>query len=243
MDKEIANWYKEWFDTDFYHILYNQRNFREAELFIKNLIAYLNLPEGASVLDAGCGRGRHSVMLGELGYKVKGIDLCESNIDFARQFSSEHIDFEVQDMSEPYDGKYDVLLNLFTSFGYFEDDRDHVNTLRMMKDALSLSGLGVIDFMNVTQVKENLVPKSEVNAGGIRFDIERYEESGYICKDIRFEHDHIPYHFTERVRAFSLDDFKAMFEEAGIYLLDIFGDYKLNKYHSGTSDRLVMIFK
>jgi hypothetical protein len=92
-------------------------------------------------------------------------------------------------------------------------------------------------------VCSQLVPESDIVSGGIRFHIERYEEDGYICKDIRFEHDHIPYHFTERVRAFSLSDFEQMFEEAGIYLLDVFGDYKLNKYHPTQSERLVMIFK
>lgn len=93
MSKEIANWYKEWFDTDFYHILYRERNLKEAELFMKNLTTYLNLPERADVLDLGCGRGRHSVMLKDMGYKVKGFDLSENNIAFARQFESENLSF------------------------------------------------------------------------------------------------------------------------------------------------------
>lgn len=243
MAKEIANWYKEWFDTDFYHILYRERNQREAELFMKNLTTYLNLPENASVLDLGCGRGRHSIMLHNMGYRVKGIDLSENNISYARQFEAENLEFEIQDMSEHYQGNYDAIFNLFTSFGYFEKDEAHLKTLVEMKNALNETGFGVIDFMNVTQVRDHLVPKSEILTQGIKFSIERYEKAGYIYKDIHFEHEGTPYSFTERVRALSLDDFKRLFEEAGIYLLDIFGDYKLNKYQPACSDRLVMIFK
>ena len=243
MSREIANWYKDWFDTDFYHILYRERNLREAELFMKNLTTYLNLPEKADVLDLGCGRGRHSVMLKEMGYKVKGFDLSENNIAFARQFESENLSFEVQDMCKSYPGRYDAIFNLFTSFGYFENDQKNLITLKMMSEHLNATGFGVIDFMNVTQVKDQLVPEEKVVVNGITFHLERYEEDGYIHKEIRFEHEGTPYFFTERVRAFTLNDFEIMFEKAGIYLLDIFGDYKLNKYHPESSDRLVMIFK
>ncbi|MBL7472090.1 class I SAM-dependent methyltransferase [Robertkochia sediminum] len=243
MNKETLNWYKEWFDTDFYHILYRERNLNEAALFMKNLTTYLNLPDNASVLDVGCGRGRHSVMLGEMGYTVRGIDLSESNIEHAKQFTSSRLRFDVHDMSEPYGDHYDAIFNLFTSFGYFDNDHDHIKTLRMMKDALKDNGFGVIDFMNVTEVSSHLIPASKIAFGGINFHIERYEEDGHICKDIRFEHDQTPYHFTERVKAYSLQDFEQMFEEAGIFLLDVFGDYKLNKYHPTRSERLVMIFK
>ncbi|WP_224489966.1 class I SAM-dependent methyltransferase [Robertkochia flava] len=243
MNKEIANWYTDWFDTDFYHILYRERNRREAELFMQNLTTYLNLPEKASVLDVGCGRGRHAVMLRDMGYRVKGIDICENNINYARKFESDALSFHIHDMRAPYPGSYDAIVNLFTSFGFFDDDTDHLRTLEMMKRGLNANGLGVIDFMNVTQVKDRLIPESKTEMEGITFHIKRYEEDGYIYKDIRFEHENTPYFFTERVKALSLADFEDLFERAGIYLLDIFGDYKLNKYHPTSSDRLVMIFK
>ncbi|THD66510.1 class I SAM-dependent methyltransferase [Robertkochia marina] len=243
MTKEIANWYKEWFDTDFYHILYRERNQKEAELFMKNLTTYLNLPEQANILDLGCGRGRHSVMLHQMGYKVKGFDLSENNIRFAKQFETENLTFEIQDMCKTYPGRYDAIFNLFTSFGYFEDDQKHLSTLCMIKEHLNETGFGVIDFMNVTQIKDHLVPEEKVLVNDILFHIKRYEEDGYILKDISFDHEGASYHFTEKVRALTLKDFEDMFEKAGIYLLDIFGDYKLNKYHPEQSDRLVMIFK
>ena len=62
-------------------------------------------------------------------------------------------------------------------------------------------------------------------------------------KDINFTSDGKDYHFQERVKALSLKDFEHLFEKAGVYLLDIFGDYKLNKFKNKTSERLIMIFK
>ena len=65
----------------------------------------------------------------------------------------------------------------------------------------------------------------------------------YLIKDIRFTDAGKDYHFQERVKAKTLADFEELFEQAGVYLLDVFGDYKLRKFHKGTSERLIMIFK
>jgi 2-polyprenyl-3-methyl-5-hydroxy-6-metoxy-1,4-benzoquinol methylase len=68
-------WFASWFDTPYYHILYKERNYREAQVFMDNLTQYLNLPEKAKVLDLACGKGRHSIYLNQLGYEVVGADL------------------------------------------------------------------------------------------------------------------------------------------------------------------------
>jgi hypothetical protein len=68
-------------------------------------------------------------------------------------------------------------------------------------------------------------------------------KDGHIFKEIAFEDQGESFHFTEKVQALTLQDFQAMMEEAGIYLLDIFGDYKLKKFHKTESERLIMIFK
>ncbi|MDD5151397.1 MAG: SAM-dependent methyltransferase, partial [Flavobacterium sp.] len=73
--------------------------------------------------------------------------------------------------------------------------------------------------------------------------IKRYVSDGHIYKEIDFEDQGEKYHFTEKVKALTLQDFEQMMEEAGIFLLDIFGDYKLKKFHKTDSERLIMIFK
>ncbi|PWB25738.1 class I SAM-dependent methyltransferase [Flavobacterium sp. HTF] len=237
------NWFTSWFDTPYYHILYKDRNYREAQIFMDNLTHYLNLPEKAKVLDLACGKGRHSIYLNQLGFNVLGADLSENSISEASKNSNETLHFKVHDMREPFEEKFDAIFNLFTSFGYFESDDDNLTTLKAIKESLSEYGFAVIDFMNVNQVIETLVPEEVKTVDGIDFNIKRYVEDGHILKEIDFEDEGRKFHFTEKVKALTLKDFEDLMAEAGIFLLDIFGDYKLKKFHKTESERLIMIFK
>lgn len=241
--KPPEKWYSSWFDTPYYHILYKERNYREAQIFMDNLTHYLNLPEKAKVLDLACGKGRHSIYLNQLGFDVLGADLSENSIAEANKNANETLHFKVHDMREPFEEKYDAIFNLFTSFGYFENDEDNLTTLKAIKESLSEYGFAAIDFMNVNQVIDTLVPEEIKTVEDIEFHIKRYEKDGHIYKEIDFEDKGEKFHYTEKVKALTLQDFEEMMEDAGIYLLDIFGDYKLKKFHKTESERLIMIFK
>jgi len=243
MQKEKTNWFASWFDTPYYHILYKDRDYEEAQLFMDNLTNYLNLPEDAKILDLACGKGRHSIYLNKLGYDVTGADLSENSIAEASKHSNDTLHFTVHDMREPFEDKFDAIFNLFTSFGYFEKDSDNLKTLKAISESLTEYGFGVIDFMNAHHVIKNLVPEETKTVDGIDFYIKRYYKDGHIFKEIDFEADGEKYHFTERVQALTLEDFEQLMEEAGIHLLDIFGDYRLRKFFKNESERLIMIFK
>lgn len=240
---EADIWYASWFDTPYYHILYKERNYREAQIFMDNLTHYLNLPEKAKVLDLACGKGRHAIYLNQLGYDVIGADLSENSIAEANKNANETLHFVVHDKRIPFEEKFDAIFNLFTSFGYFENEEDNLQTLIAIKESLSDYGFAVIDFMNVHTVLENLIPEETKEVDGITFQIKRYLADSFIIKEIDFVDQGREYHFEEKVKAYTLDDFKRMMEQAGIYLLDTFGDYKLKKFHKSTSERLIMIFK
>lgn len=240
---ETQNWFVSWFDTPYYHILYKDRNYREAQIFMDNLTHYLNLPEHAKVLDLACGKGRHSIYLNQLGFTVLGVDLSEKSIETANKNANKTLHFQIHDMREPLNEKFDAVFNLFTSFGYFDTDEDNLKTLIAIKEMLSEYGFAVIDFMNVPYVLDNLVTEETKTIDKIDFHLKRYLKDGFIVKEIDFEDNGEKYHFEEKVRALTLDDFNKMMNEAGIYLLDTFGDYKLKKYHKNTSERLIMIFK
>lgn len=237
------DWFESWFDTEYYHILYKERNDEEAQLLMDNLTQYLNLPEEARILDLACGKGRHAIYLNSLGYDVTGIDLSENSITEASAYANEKLHFKVHDMRETCDEKYDAIFNLFTSFGYFDDDADNLKTLKAIHNSLTATGFAVIDFMNADYVIDNLVPEEIKKVDGITFHIKRFYKDGYIFKEISFEDKGKKHQYTERVQALRLADFEKMMEEAGIYLLDIFGDYKLRKFFKTQSERLIMIFK
>ena len=238
-----SNWFESWFDTKYYHILYKERNDEEAQLLMDNLTHYLNLPEDAKILDLACGKGRHAIYLNSLGFDVTGADLSENSIAEASKFSNDKLHFKVHDMRETCDEKYDAIFNLFTSFGYFEDDADNYKTIKAIHNSLTETGFAVIDFMNADYVIDNLVAEEVKSVDGIDFHIKRYYKDGHIFKEISFEDDGQQFHFTERVQALRLADFEQIMEDAGIFLLDIFGDYKLRKFYKNQSERLIMIFK
>lgn len=243
MNKDTSTWFTSWFDTPYYHILYKDRDDTEAQQFMDTLTGYLNIPDNGKILDLACGRGRHAVYLNSLGFDVTGADLSENSISYAKQFENDMLHFEEHDMSKSFNKPFDAIFNLFTSFGYFDKDEDNLSTIEAIKTDLSESGFAVIDFMNTEFVIDNLVPEEIKTVDGIIFNLKRYVEAGYIVKDINFTADSKDYNFQERVRAFTLADFEALFEQAGVYLLDIFGDYKLRKFNTKTSERLIMIFK
>ena len=243
MIKANKHWYASWFDTPYYHILYKDRDYAEAQVFMDNLTQYLNIPEGGRILDLACGKGRHSIYLNSLGYDVTGIDLSERSITEAKAFENERLKFSVHDMSEPFPATFDAVFNLFTSFGYFEDDACNLKTIKAIKSELNDYGFGVIDFMNVPFVLDHLIEEDTKTVNGIVFCQKRKLEDGHIIKQISFDDNGESYNYEERVKALTLDDFYELFEQAEVHLLDVFGDYRLNKYQQKTSERLIMIFK
>ena len=243
MTKDETTWYASWFNTPFYHILYKDRDYNEAENFMYNLTNYLNIPENGKILDLACGKGRHAVYLNKIGFDVTGVDLSANSIAHAKQFENETLKFNVHDMCKPYHEQFDAVFNLFTSFGYFENEEDNLNTIKAIKANLNETGFGVIDFLNTDYIIENLVEENTKTVEGIAFKQKRRIENGYIVKDISFTAEGQDFEFQERVRALTLADFETLFKKAGVHLLDVFGDYKLNKYHKSTSKRLILIFK
>ena len=241
--KNSENWFSTWFDSPYYHILYKNRNEEEAQVFMDNVTHYLNIPENGTILDLACGKGRHSIYLNKLGYQVTGVDLSENSIATANESSNETLQFITHDMREPWNETYDAVFNLFTSFGYFDTHEDNIKTLKAIKDSINEYGFGVIDFFNADFIIENLVAEETKEIDDITFNIKRFVENKKIIKEIRFEDKGESFYFTEKVSAFTLSDFESMMEEAGIFLLEIFGDYKLRKFYKTQSERLIMIFK
>lgn len=243
MQKEIKPWYASWFDTPFYHILYQDRDEKEAAFLIKNLLKELALDPPAQILDLACGKGRHSRYLNTLGYDVIGVDLSQQSIDYAKQYENNRLHFEVHDKLKPYPKKFDAVFNLFTSFGYFEDPSDNIRVIENIKASLKPNGYGVIDFMNAHKAQNNLVAEEQKTVDGITFYLHRYVKDKVIYKDIRFTFAGQEYHYTERVSALELEDFKAYFAQAGVELVNVYGDFNLAPFDYENSNRLILIFQ
>jgi len=243
MQKETENWFTSWFDTPYYHILYQDRDFEEAQTFMKKITKSLALKKGQSILDLACGKGRHAINLNNLGYDVTGVDLSPASILYAKDFENKTLHFDVHDMCKPYPKKFDAVFNLFTSFGYFEKEEDNYRTITAIKANLKEGGKAVLDFMNVDYTIKTLIEKETKTVNKITFHLHRYVKDGYIFKDISFIDNKENYLFTEKVKALTKEDFMAYFKKAGIELIDTFGNYKLDPFILESSPRLILIFK
>lgn len=237
-------WFKSWFDSCYYHLLYQHRDEEEAEFFIDQLIQFLKPLPHASMLDLACGKGRHAVHLNEKGFVVTGIDLSEQSIEHCKKFENHGLSFFVHDMRKLFRvNDFDVVFNLFTSFGYFESETENKAAIKNACFALKPGGTLVIDFLNPSYVIRNLVPKETRTIEGISFHIERYVADNFITKDIRFTDENETYHFQEKVKALQLSDFKKYLEPFGMTITDLFGDYHLNAFDMENSPRLIIIAK
>lgn len=236
------DWFKNWFDSFYYHKLYRHRNTAEAQTFIDNIVDFIEPQRESTFLDLACGKGRHSIYLNKKGFNVVGIDLSENSINEANKSSNESLHFYQMDMRQIHcQERFDVVMNMFTSFGYFESKEDNTSVLKGVNSVLNPGGLFVIDFLNASKVIQNLIPEESSEVDGITFTINRIIENQTVVKKIHVSDSGKELDFQERVNMFELEDFDKMFDETGFKLLHSFGDYELNPFKKLESDRLILI--
>jgi len=238
------SWFANWFDSPYYHTLYKNRDEKEAQVFIDNLVQHLQIPKGSTLIDIACGKGRHATYFNSLGLDVVGVDLSPNSITAATKNANATLQFSVHDMREAYqENSFDVVTNLFTSFGYFENNTDEQKAINAMASNLKSGGFLIIDFMNVKKVIANLVASEQKTIDKITFDITRKVEDGHIIKDIHITDGEEKQHFQEKVKAITLVDYSEFISNAELKIIDIFGNYKLDNFDEKIADRLILICK
>ena len=238
------SWFEDWFNSPYWPVLYSNRNDDEAKQFLDALLNYLKPAPNSTMLDLGCGTGRHAKYLSEKGFNVTGIDISEKNIKDANAFKNDKLEFYVHDMRQLFRPDfYNYIFNFFTSFGYFDDHKENLRALSVANKGLKSNGIIVIDFMNCQYVLNNLVPKEEKTVEGITFKLKRYEQNGAIIKEIAFEAEGKQYEFAERVQVLMQKDFNFLLRKTGFTIVDTFGDYSLKPFDAEQSKRLILVAK
>ena len=231
----------DWFDSDYYQILYKHRDYNEARNFIDNIIEYLDLKKGSKILDLACGIGRHSIYLDKIGFKVVGTDKSPNNIKIAKASQNQSLNFLQMEMIDNTNHKYDGIFNLFTSFGYVNHDYN-LKTVKNIERQLKDNGTVVVDFMNTLFVKNNLVIEETKVINDLSFKIKRRSDGKFIYKEIKFN-DKKDYFFHEKVMDLSLNDFESYLKRYNLRIIKTFGDYNLNDFDVKNSERLIMVIK
>ena len=238
------SWYKEWFNSPFYHKLYFERDEKEAEAFIDQLIQYLKPATGSRILDLACGKGRHSKKLASMGFDVTGIDISPGSIAFARHLEHDKLIFFEHDMRLPFWGNYfDYVFNFFTSFGYFKTRREHDDSIRTIASGLKQGGCFVIDYLNTHYAEEHLVHNEIKQIDNTLYEIHRWDDDSHFYKKITVADPSLasPLDYTEKVAKFTLGDFTDMLSYQGLQIQEVFGDYHFNHYDTKKTPRLIII--
>jgi SAM-dependent methyltransferase len=238
-----AEWFASWFDSPHYHRLYAHRDETEAACFIDAIVTRLRPRQGARVLDLGCGAGRHARQLASKGLETTGIDLSPRSIAEAAKSGGAHVHFRRQDMRVPFGRRaFDLVFNLFTSFGYFDTAGDDEAVVRNIAAALIDGGSLVLDYVNVSQAERHLIPYEVRRIDGATYRISRWLERSCLVKQIEIEDTdgHVERHI-ERVARLTLGDFARMFAAHGLTIEQAYGDYRLGPYDPMTSPRVILV--
>ncbi len=237
---------EEWFERSFredYVLVYRHRDDSAADGEIANLLERLPVKDTGRVLDLCCGSGRHSRALARRGYEVVGVDLSPVLLQLAEEQNTyPQLSFARCDMCDiPFHEEFDIVVNLFTSFGYFSTDEENANVIRNMAQALKTKGEVVIDFLNAAYVIDNLVPQSTKEVSGMLIKEERWIQDGFVKKRILIsdESSNEPREYMEQVRLFSVQQMIAMLTEAGFEKIQVFGNYQFEEYVAHESPRMI----
>lgn len=239
-----TTWFFDWFNSPYYHQLYFKRDEEEAAAFIHRLLQHLHPAPDSKMLDVACGKGRHSRILANEGFDVTGIDISPESIQFAQTTADNHLNFLVHDMRMPFFINYfDFAFNFFTSFGYFNTDREHSNAIRSIAQSLKQGGVFVIDYLNSHYIQKHLVPSETKVIEGVKYEISRWTDDRFFYKKITI-HDaqlETPLSHIEKVAKFSKEGFAQLFEKHHLAIKECFGNYDLSSFDLESSPRLILI--
>lgn len=235
------DWFSVWFGSKYYPILYKNRDDHEAFRFISRVVEDLELEEGMRVLDLACGRGRHARYLNKLNLDVLGLDISEESIKDAKKYENRSLSFKVHDMRDPFPvNNLNVVCNLFTSFGYFNDTNSNLSVLHNINQSLVKGGVLVLDYLNAYKVIEQLVREEEKLINGVKFKIKRYIKDHRIFKEIEIFDENYHETFTEKVQAIDLETFEKLLNIAGFRIYQLWGEYDASPFSKIDSSRLII---
>jgi 2-polyprenyl-3-methyl-5-hydroxy-6-metoxy-1,4-benzoquinol methylase len=240
-----TNWFESWFNTEEYLNVYRHRNESEALKHIDFILENTMIPPGSSVLDMACGPGRHSLILAKKGYDVTAVDLSENLLCVAGRLSEKaglNIQFQKFDLREiKIDKKFDLIINLFTSFGYFEKDEENYKIFDVALKHLEYNGKFVIDFLNKKYLIKNLIEYSEDILLGRKIIQRRSIVEDRIIKNIEIETNGSSKFFYESVKLFSPEQLIFALNDRGLFVDRIFGDFEGNVFDPESSERIIII--
>ncbi|MDR3626620.1 MAG: class I SAM-dependent methyltransferase [Ignavibacteriaceae bacterium] len=241
----MTEWFKDWFDTDEYLDVYRNRNEEDAKKLVNLILQNVSLRPEAEVLDLACGAGRHSILFAEKGFNVTAVDLSRNLLSIAKKAADEsnvNVNFLRADLRQfSICTRFDLVINLFTSFGYFETDEQNFSIINTAYNQLNNAGYFVLDFFNRRYIEKNLVPESVSDSPGKKIIQRRHIEKDRVNKQIIIEKNGIIKEFNESVRMYYKDELLNAIACAGFRINRYFGDSNGKDFDLENSPRIIII--
>ena len=242
-----SEWYKDWFNTDEYLLVYKHRDRSEAEILKNLVLKNVEREKVKLVLDMACGSGRHAISFAQAGFDVTAIDLSENLLNVAKSNAEKekvNVDFILSDIRKfNPEKKFDLVLNLFTSLGYFEKDDENAKVVQKAFELMNSGGWFVLDYFNNNYILNNLIPITVENIAGKRITQTREIKNNRVEKNIIIRNGEKESHYQESVRLYSKEEVIKILERTGFEILKIFGDFDGSKFDANNSPRLIVFSK
>ncbi|MGO4500802.1 class I SAM-dependent methyltransferase [Paenibacillus sp. 2RAB27] len=239
----MKDWYKDSFGQD-YLMVYKHRDHQGAYNEVKEMVEWLQLPKEATILDLCCGMGRHSMALTEFGYLVTGVDLSQVLLSEAKNNDRDgKVEWLLSDMrAVPREQSFDAIVNLFTSFGYFESDNENQKVLHEVYRLLKPGGQYIIDYLNPGYVTTHLVAASEREEEGLVIKEERSIEGGYVRKRIKISQTGASdRNYIEQIKLYDKLMMLEMMNRANLVVDKVYGSYEGQVNDDNLSPRMIFI--
>lgn len=237
-NEENKEWFSQWFGTEFYNQLYRDRSMAEAKLFIESIRKMPWFHSHINVLDLGCGNGRHSYAIAPYVNFVDGIDLSDKQLEIAKSNQlATNCRFHQFDMRNfELNKQFDLIINLFTSFGYFKTESDNLSVLNQVHGHCTNGGRFVLDYFNTNWVRENLKDTEIIHVNGVQYEISRTIELDRVIKRIKVGNQL----YREDVALLDINDFMRLFKLSSFEIENIYGDYNMNEFDKDSSQRCII---
>lgn len=237
---------REWFtsgffDADMSKLLFDPAKLKEAKQEVADLVRLARLRKGAAVLDAACGEGRHSLEFADRGFSVTGVDITEAYLReasrLARKRGLKNAGFEKGELRDLYrfQNSFDLVINLFTSFGYYHRAADNQESLWQMASTLKKGGTLVMEIMPRETLDSFFTERHwEPTRGGYLLQRRHWVDGGRrLRNDILWVGKGKEREAMSEIYVYTKDELSAMFRRVGLKKIRCFRNYHGQPFKTG----------
>jgi SAM-dependent methyltransferase len=240
--------------VDFFRDGFYQNNWASAERFeraereVDFIVEALSRHAGASFLDLCCGEGRHTIALARRGYRMSGLELSALHLRLARRAAKEagvSVRWHRADMRDiPWEGEFDAIINMFTSFGYFESEEEDFKVLAGVARALGPGGRFLLDTINREMLVRHWEEHRWQEGGGgiLRLEDRRFDflAGRQYNRVLSIHPDGTRNEREIDLRLYTLKELGDMLSQAGLAILQTWGGFDGRDYDLDSRRMIVL---